>query len=43
MAPFDTLALADHAYVLENGTVRLSGTGSELARDPNVKKAYLGG
>ena len=37
------LALADHAYVLENGTVRLSGTGSELARDPNVKKAYLGG
>ena len=37
------LALADRAYVLENGTVRLSGSGAELARDPEVKKAYLGG
>jgi branched-chain amino acid transport system ATP-binding protein len=37
------LALADQAYVLENGNVRLSGTGAELARNPDVKKAYLGG
>ena len=37
------LRLADHAYVLENGRVKLSGTGAELARMPEVKRAYLGG
>jgi len=37
------LRLADRAYVLENGRVKLSGTGSELARTPEVKRAYLGG
>ena len=37
------LKLADRAYVLENGRVKLSGTGAELARTPEVKKAYLGG
>ncbi len=37
------LQLADHAYVLENGTVTLSGTGRELADKPEVKRAYLGG
>jgi branched-chain amino acid transport system ATP-binding protein len=37
------LALADRAYVLENGRVTLSGTGRDLARDPEVKRAYLGG
>jgi ABC-type branched-subunit amino acid transport system ATPase component len=29
--------------VLENGRVKLSGTGAELARMPEVKRAYLGG
>jgi branched-chain amino acid transport system ATP-binding protein len=37
------LKLADRAYVLENGVVKLSGTGAELARNPEVKRAYLGG
>ena len=37
------LRLADHAYVLENGRVKLSGSGAELARTPEVKRAYLGG
>jgi branched-chain amino acid transport system ATP-binding protein len=36
------LKLADRAYVLENGLVKLSGTGAELARNPEVKRAYLG-
>ena len=37
-----TLALALHAYVLENGRVVLDGAGSDLADDPAVKTAYLG-
>jgi branched-chain amino acid transport system ATP-binding protein len=37
------LGLADRAYVLETGRVSLSGTGRELADNPDVKRAYLGG
>jgi branched-chain amino acid transport system ATP-binding protein len=37
------LRLADRAYVLENGRVKLFGTGTELARTPEVRRAYLGG
>ena len=37
------LRLADHAYVLENGRVTLTGSGRELADNPEVKRAYLGG
>ena len=37
------LAVADKAYVLENGKIVLSGTGAELAASDQVKKAYLGG
>ena len=36
------LELADRAYVLETGRVKLHGTGEELLRNPLVKKAYLG-
>jgi len=36
------LQLADHAYVLQNGKVVLSGTGDNLIRHPLVRKAYLG-
>ena len=36
------LSIADKAYVLENGKIVLSGTGQELLKDENVKKAYLG-
>lgn len=37
------LDIADRAYVLETGKIILSGTGEELARSDEVKKAYLGG
>ena len=37
------LQIANRAYVLETGAITLSGTGSELANSPDVKKAYLGG
>ncbi|MEP6870417.1 MAG: ABC transporter ATP-binding protein [Anaerolineaceae bacterium] len=36
------LEVADRAYVLESGVVTLKGTGSALARDDSVKRAYLG-
>ena len=36
------LKTADYAYVLETGTVTLSGTGAELLTNEAVKKAYLG-
>lgn len=37
------LKVADRAYVLENGEIRYSGTGAELAGSEDIKKAYLGG
>ena len=37
------LEIADRAYVLETGSVTLSGTGAELASSDEVRKAYLGG
>jgi branched-chain amino acid transport system ATP-binding protein len=36
------LDIADRAYVLESGSIVLTGTGSELARDDRVRAAYLG-
>jgi len=37
------LKVADRAYVLESGSIALSGTGKELAASDAIKKAYLGG
>ncbi len=37
------LSICDHAYVLENGLINISGTGKELLCSDVVKKAYLGG
>ena len=37
------LEIADRAYVLETGSITLSGTGTELANSDEVRKAYLGG
>ncbi|MFA9440994.1 ABC transporter ATP-binding protein [Uliginosibacterium sp. sgz301328] len=37
------LALADRAYVLENGRVVAQGTAAEIAADETLTKAYLGG
>jgi ABC-type lipopolysaccharide export system ATPase subunit len=36
------LSLTDRAYVLEQGTIRLSGRSAELLGDPGIKRAYLG-
>jgi branched-chain amino acid transport system ATP-binding protein len=36
------LGIADRAYVLETGTIKMSGPADELARDERIKKAYLG-
>lgn len=36
------LKVADFAYVLETGSITMSGTGSELLADEAVKRAYLG-
>ena len=38
-----SLAIADRAYVLENGKIILTGTGKELMASEEIKKAYLGG
>jgi branched-chain amino acid transport system ATP-binding protein len=37
------LRIADYAYVLESGNLKLEGDGSKLANDPAIAKAYLGG
>ena len=37
-----SLKLADRAYVLENGSIVLTGQGTELLGDPRIKEAYLG-
>ena len=39
---FHTLSLADRGYVLENGQIALSGTGTELLESAHVRRAYLG-
>ena len=36
------LSIADRAYVLETGTIYISGDAQELLKDERVKKAYLG-
>ncbi len=37
------LELAHRAYVIETGSIVLTGPGKELLNDPKVKEAYLGG
>jgi len=37
------LQISDHAYVLERGRIVLEGPSRELAADPRVQAAYLGG
>ena len=37
------LSIADRAYVLETGSITLSGTGAELITKDEIRKAYLGG
>ena len=37
-----SLEIADHAYVLENGSLRFAGGPAELLASPDLKRAYLG-
>jgi branched-chain amino acid transport system ATP-binding protein len=37
------LSVAHRGYVLETGSIALSGTGQELLQNPQVVKVYLGG
>ena len=37
------LSISHYAFVLDTGKITLSGTGKELANNPQVKAAYLGG
>ncbi len=37
------LSICDYAYVLENGRIKLSGSGEDLLNSDEVRKAYLGG
>jgi ABC-type branched-subunit amino acid transport system ATPase component len=37
------LKMSHHAVVLENGNVRLSGTGTEVLNNPEIGALYLGG
>ncbi len=37
------LSIAHRGYVLETGKIVTTGTGEELIRSPEIKKAYLGG
>lgn len=37
------LDISDRGYIIQTGMVVRSGTGRELAADPEVQKAYLGG
>lgn len=40
---FAALDMCDHAHLLENGRIVLSGAGAELIENEHVRKAYLGG
>ena len=37
------LQIAQYGYVLRSGSIALAGPASELARDPRIRDAYLGG
>ena len=37
------LEVADRAYVMETGHIKLTGSAAELAANPDVERAYLGG
>jgi branched-chain amino acid transport system ATP-binding protein len=37
------LAVADRAYVIQNGVVRLEGASTDVAQNPEVVRLYLGG
>jgi lipopolysaccharide export system ATP-binding protein len=38
----ETLAVVDRAYIIDNGKIFRTGSPDALARDPEVKRVYLG-
>jgi branched-chain amino acid transport system ATP-binding protein len=40
---YAALEMCDYAYLLEAGTIVLSGKGSDLIHDDHIREAYLGG
>ncbi|MBU3031031.1 LPS export ABC transporter ATP-binding protein [Paracoccus marinaquae] len=38
----ETLGIVDHAYILHDGHVLMSGTTAEIVADPKVREVYLG-
>jgi branched-chain amino acid transport system ATP-binding protein len=36
------IALADHAYLLETGNLVMGGVATDIGRDENIRRAYLG-
>ena len=38
----DVLKIANHAYVLEQGMIRASGSAKEMAANSDIKAMYLG-
>ena len=40
---YQALGIADRAYVLETGAIKLAGTPEQLLADEEIKRAYLGG
>ena len=38
----ETLAVTDHAYIINNGSIFRHGTPETLGHDPDVKRVYLG-
>jgi branched-chain amino acid transport system ATP-binding protein len=39
---FQSLDIADRAYVIENGIVTMSGAADEMMQNPDLKKSYMG-
>jgi branched-chain amino acid transport system ATP-binding protein len=37
------LRIADYAYLLESGRLKLEGRGADLAKDDDIIRAYMGG
>ena len=38
----ETLSICDHAYIINDGAVLAAGTPSDLVKDQQVRKIYLG-
>jgi branched-chain amino acid transport system ATP-binding protein len=36
------LALADHAYLIETGSLVMAGSANEVGGDENIRRSYLG-